>query len=86
MLEPGNLGYLGIGRYEVRIEAERDARLLLLGGEPFTEPLLMWWNYVARTREEVAEAHRDWSDGSPRFGTVASPIERIEVPGPPPWD
>lgn len=85
VLEPGNLGYLGIGRYEVRIEAERDARLLLLGGEPFTEPLLMWWNYVARTREEVAEAHRDWSGGSPRFGTVASPIERIDVPGPP-WD
>ena len=45
----------------------------------------MWWNFVARTREEVSAARRQWADDDGRFGTVRSPLERIEV-GPPPWE
>jgi redox-sensitive bicupin YhaK (pirin superfamily) len=82
-LEPGRLGYLGVARDEVALDADAPARVLLLGGTPFPEPLLMWWNYVARTREEIAAAHRDWSTGAARFGTVASDLARIDVPGPP---
>jgi hypothetical protein len=44
----------------------------------------MWWNYVARTREEFTRAHRSWVDDDGRFGTVASPLDRI-VTGNPPW-
>jgi hypothetical protein len=45
----------------------------------------MWWNFVARTRDEVSEARRQWSAGDPRFGTVHSKLRPIEV-GPPPWE
>ena len=82
-LGPGRLGVLGVGRDEVPVDADGPARVLLLGGTPFPDELVMWWNYVARTREEVVAAHRDWSAGDARFGTVASPLARIDVPGPP---
>jgi len=82
-LEPGHLGYLGIGRDEVPLDALQRSRVLLLGGVPFPEPILMWWNYVARTRDEITAAHRDWTLRRPRFAPVASPLERIDVSGPP---
>ena len=74
---------MSTGGSAVVLEAPAAARVLLLGGPPFPDELVMWWNYVARTRAEIAEAHRDWSAGHDRFGTVASPLDRIEVPGPP---
>jgi redox-sensitive bicupin YhaK (pirin superfamily) len=83
-LRAGSLGYLGLGRGEVAVDTTGPCRALLIGGRPFVEPLLMWWNYVARTREEIATAHRQWLEADERFGTVASPLDRI-VTGPPPW-
>lgn len=83
-LTPGRLGYLGTGHDELTIGTTGPARALLIGGEPFPEEILMWWNYVARTRAEVAAAHRSWSSDDGRFGTVASPLGRV-VADPPPW-
>jgi hypothetical protein len=45
----------------------------------------MWWNFVGRTRQEVSEARRQWSDDDGRFGRVRSSLRRIEV-GRPPWE
>lgn len=81
-LGPGVLGYLGMGRDELALTATAPARVLLIGGVPLPEPLLMWWNYVARTREEITRAHHDWVAAHERFGTVASPLERIITDGP----
>jgi redox-sensitive bicupin YhaK (pirin superfamily) len=66
----GELLYLGTGRTELRLRAERASRLLLLGGEPFAEQLVMWWNFVARSGAEITEARADWMAGR-RFGAVA---------------
>lgn len=82
-VERGQLAYLGIGRDTARIEAASPVRVLLIGGEPFPDELLMWWNYVARTRGEIVEAHRQWTDRDARFGTVQSPLDRIDTHGPP---
>lgn len=85
-LARGQLGYLGLGRREAVLEAPgggTPVRVLLIGGAPFPEQLLMWWNYVARTRDEIIEAHDDWTRGAERFGAVASPLDRIDVAGPP---
>lgn len=83
-VEPGQLAYFGVGRTELTLRAEGPARALLVGGVPFDEPVLMWWNFVARTREELIAAHHDWALGAERFGRVDSPLPRIEV-DPPPW-
>ena len=53
-LAPGSLGYLGSGRSSLRLSADAPARLLVLGGEPFAEEIVMWWNFVARSGAEVA--------------------------------
>jgi len=82
---PGVLGYLGAGRAECALVADAPARALLLGGLPFPEPVLMWWNFVGRTRDELSEARRQWSSDDGRFGTVRSSLARIEV-GPVPWE
>ncbi|WP_131738079.1 pirin family protein [Actinomadura roseirufa] len=68
-LEPGSMLYLGCGRREVPLRAEGRAGLVLLGGEPFAEKLVMWWNFVARSGTEIAQARADWTSGD-RFGTV----------------
>jgi redox-sensitive bicupin YhaK (pirin superfamily) len=65
---PGRLLYLGTGREQVPVAAAAGSRLALLGGVPLGEPLLMWWNFVARTPEEIATAVSDWREG--RFGSV----------------
>lgn len=85
VLEPGHLGYLGQGRDGLELGTAETARALLIGGVPFEERVLMWWNYVARNQDEITEAHRDWTDGHERFGTVRSPLDRIDTGGPP-WE
>jgi redox-sensitive bicupin YhaK (pirin superfamily) len=84
-IEPGVLGYLGAGRTEGALVTDAPARALLLGGLPLPEPILMWWNFVGRSRDELSDARRQWSSDDGRFGTVRSTLERVEV-GPAPWE
>jgi redox-sensitive bicupin YhaK (pirin superfamily) len=66
------LYYVGSNRRELVIESEREpSRILLLGGAPFGETILMWWNFVARTTEEIVAARDDWQAGR-RFGEVTA--------------
>lgn len=75
------LGYAGTGSSKLRISAGPDpARIVLLGGPPFGESIVMWWNFIGRSHEEVVEYRTEWqrqvaeqqsrgpSDG--RFGVV----------------
>ncbi|HEY7071746.1 MAG TPA: pirin family protein [Acidimicrobiales bacterium] len=77
---PGHLAYLGQGREQLDLAAEGATRALLLGGEPLGEQIVMSWNFVGRSRDEVAQAAADWNDGADRFGTVDSPLARIPAP------
>lgn len=65
------LYYVGTTRSEASISSRNGGRLLLIGGPPFPETILMWWNFVARTEEEIAQARADWEAGQ-RFGKVAA--------------
>ncbi len=78
----GALAYLGEGRQELPLDASEPTRALLLGGEPFGAPVLIWWNFVARTREEIDEAFAAWESHGARFEDVASPLPRIPAPQP----
>ncbi len=83
-VEPGHLAYLGLGRDAIKLTAFGDTTALLLGGIPFDETVLMWWNFVARTQDEISDAYESWMKHDERFGPVDSALQRIEV-GPPPW-
>jgi redox-sensitive bicupin YhaK (pirin superfamily) len=66
------LYYLGAGRRELTLfSGPQPVRALLLGGAPFGETILMWWNFVARTTEEIVTAREDWEAGR-RFGEVGA--------------
>ncbi|WP_104172132.1 pirin family protein [Arthrobacter sp. Y81] len=81
---PGPLGYLGTGRQLLELDALPETRFILLGGEPFQEELLMWWNFVGRTHDEVAEARQDWEAqaGLPDPGAEASRFGLVRGHGP----
>ncbi|MBB5935419.1 pirin family protein [Streptomyces zagrosensis] len=79
-LAPGSLLYLGCGRAELPLRADVDSAFLLLGGEPFEERIVMWWNFIGRSHEDIAQAREDWMTGT-RFGTVGS-YEGAVLPAP----
>jgi redox-sensitive bicupin YhaK (pirin superfamily) len=90
VLESGSLYYLGTQRFEVTLSSKEGARVLLIGGPPFPETILMWWNFVARTPEEIRQARDDW-EAHQRFGDVpayrgprlpAPDIVRLTSPNP----
>ncbi|HGH0374655.1 TPA: pirin family protein [Yersinia enterocolitica] len=54
----------------VTIEANNDAVLLLLSGEPIDEPIIGYGPFVMNTQEQIAEAIADFNSG--RFGSMDS--------------
>ncbi|MFD5325219.1 pirin family protein [Streptomyces sp. NPDC127092] len=71
VLKPAELGYVPTGRTTLTLtnESGHRARAVLLGGTPFEEEIVMWWNFIARTDEEIRQAREDWMSGT-RFGEV----------------
>jgi redox-sensitive bicupin YhaK (pirin superfamily) len=69
-LSDERLYYLGLHRSSAAFSTGAGARVLLIGGPPFPETVLMWWNFVARTPEEIAQARSDWEQQHGRFGHV----------------
>jgi hypothetical protein len=80
-LQTGALLYLGCGRSSLELAGE--GRLLLLGGEPFTEQIVMWWNFIGRSHEEIATFREDWDAGrgfAPVGGFDGAPLPAPELP------
>ncbi len=64
-----HLAYVPPGSSELTLSATADARLLLIGGVPLGEQIVMWWNFIGRTHEEIVEYREDWESGR-RFAPV----------------
>ncbi|MFJ9825014.1 pirin family protein [Streptomyces sp. NPDC101160] len=83
LLRPAELGYAGTGRTTLTLandSAER-ARAVLLGGTPFEEEIIMWWNFIGRSHEDIVEAREEWEKASARFGEVEGyPGDRLPAP------
>jgi redox-sensitive bicupin YhaK (pirin superfamily) len=79
-LAPGSMLYLGCGRSSLRVASQPGARAMLLGGAPFEERIVMWWNFVARSNDEIVRAREDWASGA-AFGDVAG-YDGYRLPAP----
>jgi redox-sensitive bicupin YhaK (pirin superfamily) len=85
-IEPGLLAHVPAGMTSIRLvaaEGGRDpVRFFVIGGEPFTEHLLMWWNFVARTAEEITQARDEWAAGqfAPVRGYAGDPLPAPDLP------
>jgi len=83
-LAPGEWLYFAPGREALDVRCEAEAQWLLLGGVPFEEPLIIWWNLVARTQAEIESALADWNAGrfAPvRAGSSAQPLAAPSLAG-----
>ncbi|BBG03672.1 MULTISPECIES: pirin family protein [Pseudonocardia] len=74
----GELVYLppGASGIEIRATGTGETRVLLLGGEPLDEQIVMWWNFIGSSHEEIVAFREQWQQeraagGSEqgRFGT-----------------
>ena len=74
--------YLAPGRDSVQLEAARDTTVVLIGGTPFTESLVMWWNFIGRSHDDIVQAREDWAEAAERFGTVEGHDGQV-IPAPP---
>ena len=85
IVEPGWLALVPPTGEVVQVEiADQAARFLFLGGESLGEPIEMWWNFVARSKDEITAAWRAWqAHDEDWFGPVSSHLSRIEAPRPP---
>ncbi|KAB8194083.1 pirin family protein [Nonomuraea phyllanthi] len=82
-LRPAELGYVrpGLDTLELANDSDGPARALLLGGTPFEEEIVMWWNFIGRTHEDIVRARADWEAASDRFGAVEGyPGDRLAAP------
>ena len=79
----GALGYVGPGATALHLAnvADTAARVVLLGGEPLGEDLVMWWNFVGRSHDEIVRYRDQWQAESERFGRVEGyPGDRLPAP------
>lgn len=66
---------------ELSFTAEKGSKFILIGGSPVTEPIMMWWNFIAHDQQTIEEAMNDWEHyPSSRFGKVNHPEPAIPAP------
>jgi redox-sensitive bicupin YhaK (pirin superfamily) len=78
VIAAAHLGVVPTGASELVIEAgDEPLRALLIGGEPLGEQIVMWWNFVGRSHDEVVAFREQWQaeviDGASsrgRFGEL----------------
>jgi quercetin 2,3-dioxygenase len=79
-MEQNTLYYLGACRESLAISSHTGCKVIYIGGPPFPEKILMWWNFVARTPEEIRQARDDW-EAQRRFSAVTgTDLERLSAP------
>jgi redox-sensitive bicupin YhaK (pirin superfamily) len=69
--------YLGSGRTQLTLRSDQGARIIILGGEPFAEEIVMWWNFIGRSHEEIVGYRSAWAARDPRFPPVVDRSERV---------
>ncbi len=75
------LVYAGEGLSSVTLTLMKGTRLLLLGGTPVQERIMMWWNFVGYDTQTLQQAVSDWNNGDIRFGTIENePREPLPAP------
>jgi redox-sensitive bicupin YhaK (pirin superfamily) len=82
-LARAQLGYVGVGadRLHLKNPSDTPSRVILLGGPPLGEELVMWWNFVGRSHEDIVLFRDEWQRESDRFGRIDGyPGQRLPAP------
>jgi quercetin 2,3-dioxygenase len=77
VLERGDIAVRDTGATTLTLQAGAEpVRALLLGGAPYDEEIVMWWNFIGRDHDEVARHRDEWQARSERFGQVRGYVPR----------
>lgn len=68
------LFYRPAGSENLEITSHEDTIAILLGGVPMREKIIMWWNFIERTHEEIVTARTQWNNRDERFGSFTDDI------------
>jgi redox-sensitive bicupin YhaK (pirin superfamily) len=84
-LDVADLAFQGVGHdaLVLRNPGDEPARAVLLGGPPFAEELVMWWNFVGRSHDDIATYRQQWQQRDNRFGAVEGyrgTVDRLPAP------
>ena len=73
-----DLAYVPPGQDRLTLVArEHPVRLLLLGGPPFGESIVMWWNFVGRSHDEIAAFRAEWQAQIVADGSVVADSQDV---------
>ncbi len=81
----GAVGYVEPGATAVTIANPLTTaqRVMLIGGTPYEEQFVMWWNFIGTDHDAVAQAREEWEQQTERFGKVAGYVGEIDhIPAP----
>lgn len=70
----GELIHLEPGNVRLEITAHDDTIAMVLGGEPFDEPIIMWWNFIGRSNDEIRGMREQWNTRTDRFPPFADQL------------
>lgn len=80
-VEKDELLYFPPEVHGVTIESAQDSTIIMIGGEPFPEKFVMWWNFIGRTHEEIVKMREAWEKSTSRFPAFTDSFnERIPAP------
>jgi redox-sensitive bicupin YhaK (pirin superfamily) len=75
------LAYAPVGSGTLELSSyDEPVRLLLLGGPPFGEEIVMWWNFVGRGHDEIVAFRDEWQRQVERDGAVVADSQQV-APG-----
>ncbi|MBB6576269.1 redox-sensitive bicupin YhaK (pirin superfamily) [Comamonas odontotermitis] len=72
--------YLPEGGSTVDVQCGANSRFILLGGEPYEGGVLIWWNFVGQSQEEIEGFLANWNQGIGFGEAVASPLPPLTAP------
>jgi redox-sensitive bicupin YhaK (pirin superfamily) len=81
-LRTGPLLRLGTGNTGLELSTTGGAQLIMIGGAPFDSELIMWWNFIGRSHDDIVAARQEWQQRAARFGTVVGHGD-ARIPAPP---
>lgn len=57
------------------IKALKPCRMLIMGGDAYSSPRHIWWNFVSSSKERIEQAKKDWREG--KFPVVPTDKEEF---------
>jgi quercetin 2,3-dioxygenase len=81
-IDVGSLAHLPVGVPSITLSTDGPGRLFVVGGVPLDEKLVMWWNFVGRSHQDIVTARDAWDRGdfSEVSGYAGEPLPAPPLP------